>query len=91
MTTYRISAGYHDSILSQTGSLSGHESVQSALEALAAVLADSEDLATIEGDDGRVYVYRSREALDADNDGSSAAAVIFEDDVNWRHDVSGEG
>jgi hypothetical protein len=79
-TTYRISAGYLDSILATRGDLE-HASLASALEALAAVTKyDVEDFVTDHADDGRIYVYTSQAAADAGDAGDrySSLATISE-------------
>ena len=78
MKTYTISAGYLTSALAARGDLR-HATVADALAALARLvpgMAQGSDLVTYRGDDGRTYVYRTEADLDADEDGSSAIAVV---------------
>jgi hypothetical protein len=74
--TYTIRAGYLDSILA-TRNERTHESLSDALDALVAVSGlDADDLVTVHVD-GAFFVYASQDEADADEDGSSASAVIY--------------
>jgi hypothetical protein len=77
-TTYHISAGSLNSILAARGDLE-HQTVEAALDAIAAVAnVDRAEMDATRGDDMRIYVYQTTEALEADSDGSSALATLTE-------------
>jgi hypothetical protein len=83
-TTYSIvSAGQHESLLDTRRSRHGHETLDAAVAALARATRHS-DLVTVEIDGAdedlapcaEWLVYADQEDADADDDGSSAIAII---------------
>lgn len=78
MRTYTIDAGQLDSILRIRNERKGHQTIDSALQAIAdACGVEESSLTWAAYDDGVVRVYRSEDDMQEDVDGSNPLASLL--------------